>query len=558
MSENQALLAASALEKLTDDELKSLRFSMPWQTDEADPGYVDPDGFASASGTIDNREQLQQACWNKFNQNPQISTAVKGQVGRLTGSGFETSSEIPKIQDVIDETELDQRNRLYLFWPKYVGRSVIEGELFLCLSLHDDGFVEIDFIDPSDISGGGEDGIIYHPTKPTMPLFYYVQQSNANSNALTPPSPVLVPSTFVARYPELYAMAKKLPGFQDSFLDDSKSGKHIYKKLGGFRRFIVSWDKSFLTKRNVSHLRTILEWLNHYENLKKYEIDHKKSAGSYLWVVTMEDPKTFRTWLALSDEERRKTGIMAKKTPGSTMVLPPGMKLEVMNPSLPSISESDTDIFHMITSGLNEPEDVTSGQSKGTFSSVKASRGPMSDRMMDESTYFERFLRHDFWGSVFFLKSAISNFPPTFDQKVAVDFKDKEPVFKTIKKRPELLIDINFPTSEVNDAEAKARAYLGVKHGSTFDTLGIPNQEIARKMGFGNYRKLRLQQATEIERFPELAQAVDQAAITGDQNPKTNSGDPKGDQKNPDAKPVVKPTIKRRTDSKTQVPQGKK
>jgi hypothetical protein len=61
--------------------------------------------------------------------------------------------------------------------------------------------------------------------------------------------------------------------------------------------------------------------LNYYENLKKYEIDHKKSAGAYLWIVTMEDPRAFRAWLALTDEQKRKTGIAAKKTPGSTLVL---------------------------------------------------------------------------------------------------------------------------------------------------------------------------------------------------------------------------------------------
>ena len=78
--------------------------------------------------------------------------------------------------------------------------------------------------------------------------------------------------------------------------------------------------------------------------------------------------------------------------------------------------------------------------------------------------------------------------------------------------RPEILLDINFPTSEVSDLEAKSRSLLGVKHGSTFEVLGIPNQEIAKRMGFGNYRKLRLQHATEMERFPELALSVDQAA----------------------------------------------
>jgi hypothetical protein len=537
--------ALAAFDKLTEDELSTLKFVLPWQS-VAQESDTDPDGFSQSgsknSGDIATRSQLQQVCWEKFNQNPHINTSVRGQVGRLAGNGFEVSSELFEIQEVLEELEFDPRNRLYSYWPKYVGRSIIEGELHLCLTLHDNGFVEVDFIDPGQITGGGDDGIIYHPTKQTMPLFYYVQPLNTTGVAST--KTTLIPSIFLARYPELIKEAKKVVNFNSDMYTDHLSSNKKFKSIGGFRRFIVSWDKSFVTKRNVSYLKTILEWLNHYENLKKYEIDHKKSAGSYLWAVTMEDAKTFKMWLSLSDEERRKTGIMAKKTPGGTLVLPPGMSIEAMSPSLPSISETDTDILHMITAGLNEPEDVTSGQSKGTFASVKASRGPMSDRIADEVCYFEKFLRHDFYANIFFLRSNVTDFPEFFTIKQAVSFKEQEPVFKKVKKRPEFLIDVTFPTSEVNDMEARARALLGVKHGSTYETLGIPNEEIAKRMGFGNYRRLRLRHATEEDKYPELYLSVDQEAVQGGN--KQNSGDPSGNQKNPDAKPVVKPKLKPR------------
>ena len=173
------------------------------------------------------------------------------------------------------------RNRLYTFWSKYTGRAIVEGELFLCLTVHRDGFIEVDFIDPSNIAGGGEDGIIYHPNKATLPLFYYVTPPTNTSK--TNNGAILVPSIFVAYYPELVKVAEDL---SKDLLKDSKGNG--YSKLGGFKRFIVSWDRSFITRRNVSYLRTIIEWLNQYETLKQYEIDHKKSAGAYLWVITME------------------------------------------------------------------------------------------------------------------------------------------------------------------------------------------------------------------------------------------------------------------------------
>ena len=505
--------ALKALEKLDDDELLTLQFAMPWQYDVDSSGYKDPDGFR-VNTPLGNktRNELQVECWNKFNTSPQINTSVRGIVGRLSGFGFEISSEIREIQEVLEEEYYDPRNRLYNFLPKYVGRAFIEGELFLCLTIHLDGFVEIDFISPSIITGtnvGDSEGIIYHPSKTLMPVVYNVKGVNRYNETVEEQ----IPSIFVAYYPDILATTKKhISGkgiISDKLLDGSKTTSAKFKGIGGFNRFIVSWDRSFISDRNIPYLRTVIEWLNHYEDLKKYEIDHKKSAGSYLWIITIEDPKSLRVWLSMSDDDRRKTGIMAKKTPGSTLLLPPGMKATVLNPNLPRISETDTDILHLVTSGLNEPEDISTGQSKGTFASVKASRGPMSDRISDEVAYFERFLKYDLFASIFYLKSKISGFPSLFKKKEVVDFKKGEPVFEVVKRRPEFFIDVTFPVSEVIDAEARARAYLGVKHGSTNDTLGIPNSEIAKKLGFGSYKKLRMQHATEQEDYPELILTAD-------------------------------------------------
>jgi hypothetical protein len=413
-------------------------------------------------------------------------------------------------------------------------------------------------MDPISITGGGEDGVIYHPTKSMLPLAYYVSLNSINSSKSSNKSvnkvvdginaeqnnAIIIPSIFLAYYPELNKILNKIPNFQADLMKDSKSSNNQYNSINGLRRFIVSWDKSFITHRNVSNLRTILEWLNHYENLKKYEIDHKKASGSYVWVITIEDPKSFRTWLSLSDEERRKTGIMAKKTPGSTLILPPGMSMEAHAPKLPTISDTDTDILHMVTGGLNEPEDVSTGQSKGTFASVKASRGPMSDRISDEISYFDKFLKYDFYRAVFYLKSVVTDFPRLFPVKIAVDFKDKKPVFEDVPTAPEFLIDVTYPESEVHDSETKARAFLGVKHGSVYDNLGIPNEIIAKKMGLGNYRRLRLAQATEEDKYPELTPELDAAGEQMDQEglkPNKTEIDPKTGKPVPGQKPIAKP-----------------
>lgn len=522
-------IAIKGLEKLTDEELSSLTFTLPWQYDADTGGYSDPDNFSSEAYSkedkvSESRSKLQKACWDKFHTNPHMNTAVRGISGRLTGFGFEVTSDVFEIREAIREMENDPRNRLYNFWPKYVVRSFIEGELFLVLTVHPDGFIEVDFMDPDVVqSGMGTDGIIYHPSKTTMPLVYCIE--NGNSEVLQ------IPSIFLAYYPELIAEARRDKSYNDKYMDPCRTRNRKFKKIGGFNRFVVAWDRSFVTRRNTSYLRTTIEWLNHYETLKKYEIDHKKSAGSYLWVVTIEDAKAYRIWLAMSDADRRKTGIMAKKTPGGTMVLPMGMKMEAISPNLPKISDTDTDILHMVTSGMNEPADVSTGESKGTYASIKATRGPMSDRISDEVAYFERFLLYDFYRAFFFLKSTVSDFPSTFKVTEVIDFQNQKPIERELDRKPEDLIQICFPVSEMIDAESRARAYLGVKHASTYDVLGVPNEEIAKKMGIGNYKKLRLQHATEEKKYPELLPPVDPESIQ--------------EQKLPDGQQKLKPIKKK-------------
>ncbi|NQS89639.1 hypothetical protein HQ584_07620, partial [Patescibacteria group bacterium] len=494
---------------LPDEVLSHLKFSSPWQYNESENGYADPDSDGAhisnnSVGKEDSqytRDMLQSECWDKFNKNPQVNTSVRGMIGRLTGRGFGSDSSVLEIQNEIEELELDPRNRLYKYWPQYLGRSFVEGELFLILTCHTNGFIEVDFTDPGTVKDKGDDnsGIIFHPRKSTMPLIYNIENGGLSQNEQ-------IPSIFIARYPELILEAKKHKDFSPQALKNSKSRKKKFRQFGGFYRFMVAFDKGFVTKRAISYLRTVLQWLNHYENLKKYEIDHKKASGAYVHVFSIKDPRTFKLWLGLSDTDRKKTAMVAKKTPGGSLVLPPGVEHEIKSPQLPAISGQDSDILHMITSGLNEPIDITTGQSQGPFASVKASRGPMSDRIADEAAYFERFLIHDFWGGVFFLKHKIKGFPSHFSIKEAVDFDQKKnPIFKKIKKRPEMLINISFPVSEASDSESTARALLGVKHGPVAESVGVSNEVVARRLGFGgNYKQMRLKKATEDENLPEL------------------------------------------------------
>ena len=95
-------------------------------------------------------------------------------MGSLTGWGFKVESDVEEVQEVIKQISFDYRNDLHKNMTKFAARSEIEGELFLAISLHEDGFTEIDFMEPSALSGKGDkgSGIYFHPRKGTMPIFY--------------------------------------------------------------------------------------------------------------------------------------------------------------------------------------------------------------------------------------------------------------------------------------------------------------------------------------------------------------------------------------------------
>lgn len=550
------------VDKLSDNEVQLIANASYWNYSSPSGVPTDEDGFDIGGSTVtqinlSNFGNIQKACWEKFNDSPQINSHVRDQMGLMTGYGFEVNSPIPEIQEVLSLIGDDVRNEHYKFIPKWVARAEIQGELFLALTVHPDGFVETDFMNPSGLSGGGEanSGIYFHPRKQTMPMIYeFTITSVKNSGSVS--ECLLYPSMYAAYYPELLEetiLANKANLSSKKWAGENAGVK--YAEIGNKQTFIIAWDRGFITPRNLSHIKTTVKWVNHYEDLKKWEIDHKKSSGAYLWCVKMIDMRAYKNWMKMTPEQKKETGLYAPKTPGGTLFLPPGVEIECKNPSLSSISEQDTDIMHMVTSGLNKPEDMVTGQTKGdTFSGIKASRGPQADRNADEIAYFERFLRYDLWRGIFFLRSKVlPSFKLEYKVEEATDFKDQEPVIKKVKKQAHDLIFFVFPTSEISDLQNKASAYLGVSHASIAETLGIPRSDIAAKLGFNNYRSHRLRYAQEDKEYPELplnvailsAQESSNGLTPGGGSPLDNKNKAKPEEPTTPAKEKtkVKPTL---------------
>ena len=339
--------------EIPDEKLVELSFSGVFSDgfNRSNEYPVDPDGFPILGSTLndllENITDLQKECWRQFNINPQINSSILDNGSSVCGKGFKITSSEQDIKDFLKEILFDSRNRLYANFEKFHVRSDIEGELFLCATLHEDGFVEVDFMSPAALKD-----IYFHPSKESFPLLYEFTVSEKKNGSLCKVDRQY-PSIYVSEFASVCKEMESLEEYDSSKIFRKKVKRGIWKKTNGYQSFIISWDRGLFTKRNVSSMRTTIEWANHYENLKRYEIDHKKSSGAYLWTFTFDDAKSFKNWLALPPDERKRTGVYQKKTPGGSLILPPGMKVDVKNPNLPKISDTDTDILHMITSGLN-------------------------------------------------------------------------------------------------------------------------------------------------------------------------------------------------------------
>ncbi len=506
--------AMDEINTLSPETVDTVLAMTPWQGQppgslaSSDRPVTDEDGFTMGGASIDGAysytgfAEVQARCWNKFKENPFVFTTILDKTGRLTGYGFSQSSTYPKAQDFMVELWEDPRNGLVQNFTKYIARAIIQGELFLTFTVHDNGFVEVDFISPSVIKGfKSGSGILMAKGKPLFPLMYRVEDTRGEAK--------FIPSINTAYYPELMAEALA----NDDVKTDAVVGrdaKPCYEKLNNYRTYMVQWDQGFVTERNVGQTNVSLKWLEHYDNLKKWEIDHKKSSGAYLWAIEIADRSAFRLWMGMSEDEKKKTGLMQRKVPGGTVMLPPGFKINCHNPKLASITNQDNDILQMISAGLNTPEDVMTGSSSGTtFSGAKLSRGPVSDRTQDQISELQRWLIHGFWRGALWLHHRLTQMPWEYSQRAAYKFEKGKPKFKNVKVPAHKTIEISFPSSEMGDIEGKTRAYLGVKHGPVAEQLGISNGEVANKLGFQSYHQSRLSAATEEESYPELKTAAE-------------------------------------------------
>ncbi len=507
--------------------------------------HQDPTGFAATYvDTVDytvtpedtekpseqSWRDIQKLCYSKYRNFGPLRAAIDAKADFAAGHGFSVYSTELTINEFLKDLFFSRRNRLYFQCPGWIVRMQAEGELFLLLAFDDEGTATIRVMEPSKIGESDDTGLLTNPDDVTHTLFYVYEGKNGRE--LIPDISIMYNST------EYLKIARGIDGYNEEETKNSRSARH--RNIGGFRRFIIHWKN--LTgimeyKRDTSYFMAVLEAINLYWNAIKWELDHKKAQTAYTIAVTFEDsPQGLRAWFAwknMSDEDKDKTGLTKPLTPGSKVVLPPGMSIDIKSPQLPRISGENQDLLNISGAGAKTPYDLWQGQSAGaTYASLRASRPPFILDIENLQHKFEMFMRYEVLRACIFAKvqmggrfTALSGkdykLEGSYKEQWVEDVVDGEPKVVEIDVEPVEKIKFTFPQIKLlDDPDQLANGLFGSKHAGVYGA-GVSAETAVKRFGIQDYEREKRKQMIERMRYGELMPGADAEKQVEEQFKKT-------------------------------------
>lgn len=459
-------------------------------------------GLSNAKAQPLNWRSIQAKCWELYRTFGPVNASTNSKADYAAGSGFGADSDNLDIRLYLKDFFYSYRNRLYATLPGWVIRMLGEGELFLLIAFDKEAKATVRVIEPSRIGRDTvNDGLITDPDDVTQTIWYEYYTTTLNGSELE-----YIPDIRVVFDPSLLAKVDI-----DRKLSENSWGGNKFKAIGGYNRFILHWKN--LTgipeyKRDISALATVLEAVNLYWNAIKWQLDHKKAQCAYTNVLTFDDTPAgkvaWQIWNRLTDEEKAKSGLTKQLTPGSTIVLMPGLKFDVKAPQLTKITGENQDILNIAGAGARTPQDLWQGQASGaTHASLKSSRSPLEMEIENLQYKLGNLVKYEVLRACFFVAAKMGKFPETFEVEEIVDVKKGEPTFKKIKTEPIELVNLSFPDIKFEQQiEGKVNAYLGSQHAG-LTSIGVSDSKVAKEMGVDNLNALRREQIKERQKFGE-------------------------------------------------------
>lgn len=510
------------LESLDSDTTKYLA-TTPWQ---------DPDRFVQLSSTITelvdlfpsqsdnaakpsdlNWRDLQKQSWVKYRTFGPLNASVGSKADYVAEAGFSVYSDVYEINLFLNDLFNSYRNQLYFRAVGWIIRMQAEGELFLLIALDESGTTTIRTLEPEYIGSSDDKGLITDPDDVTQTLFYKYRGTGTEE---------LIPDARFILEPEY--MNERLKTIKDKVdkdkIDKLTSGGSNFKKIGGYRRFILHW-KNFTGileyLRDTASLSTVLEWINLYVKVLKWSVDHKRAISAYTWCINFSDTPTgkvaWHIWNKMTDTEKKATGLTQPFSPGSKVFNMPGIDVNVYSPQIPSLSGSNQDLLNMAGAGSRTPTDLWQGDSAGMpYASVKATRPPLIAEIENLQSKFEKFLRYNLLRICFKAKLALGGkiitstgkkikLPETYKVKWPGEIVKGKATFVEYDDELCNAAKFTFPTVKLDDKpEENANACFGSKHLGLQEI--VSDETIAKKFfGIDDISREKRKKLIEQEEF---------------------------------------------------------
>ena len=508
----------------------------------ASASWQDPDNFTKVSTSADiivdffpydvedikpsdtNWRILQKHCWTKYKTFGPLNAAVNSKADYVAGAGFSIYSDILDVNEFLKGLFNSTRNKLYARIVSWIIRMLVECELFILLVFDEEGNVTIRNFEPTfigDENDNKDSGIINDPDDTNTPLFYRHKTTKGFE---------LIPDANFILEPEWMLERAKAAGtaIKKELIHDITKGAGKYKKIGGYRRFVLHWKNltgEMNIHRDTSSIATTLEWINLYIMALKWELDYKKALCAYTIDIGFTDTPAgkiaYQIWNKMSQQAKEATGLLKPLTPGSKIFRIPGMEIKIHAPQLSALSGSNQDLLNLSGSGARTPQDLWQGQSAGaTYGSLRTSRPPLVMEIDNLQFKLENFLRYELLRYCLQAKLAMGGTiqrPGNKKYKLQETYKQKwsEEVIKgkakliDIEVEPCEIINFTFPAVQLDaNAQEKANAYMGSKHAGIY-SLGVSANTIARRFGIDGLSREKRRQLIEEEEYGKPVAGTD-------------------------------------------------
>jgi len=329
--------------------------------------------------TTDTHRELSRMAWSAVMTNPIAAREIFYKTVFVAGKGLRSTSQIPEIQKVLDEFWTSTRNKIPYYFPMYINRYNIDGEVFFALFVDkQSGKVTLRDIEPQEITE-----ILYDPDDIAVPVYFrrqFVKTLGAKgTNTTTEMKDIWYKSVDCIQHPQLEKEVK-LPDNAEIAGADEKN----------IDVFIFHFKNSLLTnrRRGLSTLTNHLPWLREYKDILRMRTGINKARSTFFLDVTMKNA----TKLQIQEEASKHK---SPPRPNTTVVHGDDVVYAFMSPNIQgSDVQSDlSEIKNMSAIGSMLPPDLLGESGKSNYQNSGRSKFPFVRSMEFQQELWEYALK---------------------------------------------------------------------------------------------------------------------------------------------------------------------